>query len=78
MQTTPVLNLAALALIAASLASCDLQGPLDKQSAEAQKAQEHTELRDAINQPLDKAKNANAPVEQADKDQAKAIEDAGG
>ena len=78
MQTTPVVTLAALALAVALLAACDLQGPLDQQSAEAQKAREHNQLRDAINQPIDKAKDANAPNEQADKDREQAIKDAGG
>ena len=78
MRTTTVFNLAALALAAALLAGCDLQGPIDQQSAEAQKAQEHNQLRDAINQPIDKAKNAGAPIEQADKDREKALEESGG
>lgn len=78
MRTTTVLNLTALALAASLLAGCDLQGPIDQQSAEAQKAQEHNQLRDAINQPIDKAKNAGAPIEQADKDRAKALEESGG
>jgi len=78
MRTTAVLTWAALALAGALLAACDLQGPIDKQSAEAQKAQEHNQLRDAINQPIDKAKGANAPNEQADKDREQAIKDAGG
>ena len=78
MRTTTVFNLTALALAASLLAGCDLQGPIDQQSAEAQKAREHNQLRDAINQPIEKAKNAGAPIEQADKDRAKALEDAGG
>ena len=78
MRTTTVLHLTALALAASLLAGCDLQGPIDQQSAEAQKAQEHNQLRDAINQPIDKAKNAGAPIEQADKDRAKALEESGG
>ena len=78
MRTTQVFTLAALALAASLLAACDLQGPIDKQSAEAQKAQEHNQLRDAINQPIDKAKNAGAPIEQADKDREKALEESGG
>ena len=78
MRLTPVITLAVLAVAAALLAACDLQGPIDKQSAEAQKAQEHNQLRDAINQPIDKAKDANAPNEQADKDREQAIKDAGG
>lgn len=78
MRTTTVFNLGALALAASLLVACDLQGPIDQQSAEAQKAQEHNQLRDAINQPIEKAKNAGAPIEQADKDRAKSLEDAGG
>ncbi len=78
MRTTTVLNLTALALAASLLAGCDMQGPIDQQSAEAQKAQEHNQLRDAINQPIDKAKNAGAPIEQADKDREKALEESGG
>lgn len=78
MRTTTVLHLTALALAASLLAGCDLQGPIDQQSAEAQKAREHNQLRDAINQPIEKARNAGAPIEQADKDRAKALEESGG
>ncbi|MCX7043790.1 MAG: hypothetical protein NT117_14320 [Gammaproteobacteria bacterium] len=78
MRTTTVFNLAVLALSASLLIACDLQGPIDQQSAEAQKAQEHNQLRDAINQPIEKAKDAGAPIEQADKDREKALEESGG
>ena len=78
MRTTTVLHLTSLALAASLLAGCDLQGPIDQQSAEAQKAREHNQLRDAINQPIEKARNAGAPIEQADKDRAKALEESGG
>jgi hypothetical protein len=78
MRTNTVFNLAVLALSASLLVACDLQGPIDQQSAEAQKAQEHNQLRDAINQPIEKAKDAGAPIEQADKDRAKALEESGG
>lgn len=78
MRTTTVLHLTALALAASLLAGCDLQGPIDQQSAEAQKAREHNQLRDAINQPIEKARNAGAPIEQANKDRAKALEESGG
>ena len=60
------------------LAACDVAPPPDKQSAAAQKADQHTELRDAINTPIDKAKAANDPNVEHDKDQEKAIEDQGG
>lgn len=69
----PILVLAALAV-----AGCDLAPPLDQQSEAAQKAQQHTELRDAIQQPIDRAKSANDPNVQADKDREQAIKDAGG
>ena len=59
MRTTNIFKLAALALAVSLASACDLQGPIDQQSAEALKAQEHNQLRDAINQPIDKAKNAS-------------------
>jgi hypothetical protein len=61
-----------------ALCSCDLAPPPERQSEAAQKAMEHHELRDAIQKPIDRAKDANAPNEQHDQDQAKAIDDAGG
>jgi len=70
----------ALAAVAATflLGACTMAPPPDKQSADAQKADQHTDLRDAINTPIDKAKAANDPNVQHDEDQAKAIEDQGG
>jgi hypothetical protein len=68
----------AIILACLALCACDIAGPTDRQSEAAQKAMEHHELRDAIQAPLDKAESAGAPNEQHDKDQAKAIEDAGG
>jgi hypothetical protein len=64
--------------LATLLGACDVAPPPDKQSAAAQKTDEHTELRDAINNPINKAKAANDPNEQHDKDQQKAIDDQGG
>lgn len=61
-----------------ALSSCDIAPPRDQQSEAAQKAMENHELRDAIQQPIDKAESANDPNIQHDKDQAQAIEDAGG
>jgi hypothetical protein len=60
------------------LCACDVAPPPDKQSAAAQKADQHTELRDTINTPIDKAKTANDPNVQHDKDQDKGLEDQGG
>ena len=61
-----------------ALGACDLAPPPDQQSEAAQKAMEHNDLRDAIQQPIDRAKTANDPNVQADKDREQAIKDAGG
>jgi hypothetical protein len=65
-------------LIALALAGCDLAGPVERQSEASRKAVEANELKDHIQQPIDRAKNANDPVIEADKARAQAIEDAGG
>ena len=67
-----------LAVAAMTLAGCDLAGPIEQQSAEAQKAAEANELRDHIQQPIDRAKAANDPNVEADKAREQAIKDAGG
>ena len=67
-----------LAGLCLALSSCDLAPPLDQQSAAAQKAAEHHQLRDAIQKPIDRTKAANDPNVEADKAKEKAIEDAGG
>ena len=69
-----------IGLFAAGLLLCasDMAPPPEKQSAAAQKAAQHTELRDAINTPIDKAKTANDPNLEHDKDQDKALDDQGG
>ncbi|CAN5175280.1 hypothetical protein BH11PSE14_BH11PSE14_17720 [soil metagenome] len=62
------------------LAGCDLVPSPEHQSAEARKAAEHHELRDAI-QAKDyrkRAADAAQPVLDADKQHDKAIDDAGG
>lgn len=72
-------------LLASVLPGCDLAPPNRENEAQqkvddaAQKKDEqNTELRDTIQTPIDRAKSANDPNVQHDKDQAKAIEDAGG
>ena len=75
-----------------ALSGCDLAPP-NRENEAAQKvdaaAQEpddaaqdaddgQTELRDSIRTPINRAKNANDPNVQHDKDQAQAIEDQGG
>jgi hypothetical protein len=64
--------LACLALVSCGLA------PAGDQAEKAKEAADNTELRDAIHTPLDKAKTANDPNVQADKDREQAIKDAGG
>jgi len=71
---TAITSIAAALLLGA----CTVAPPPDKQSAAAQKADQHTELRDAINNPINKAKAANDPNVQHDQDQDKAINDQGG
>jgi len=69
---------ATLAIAVIVLAGCDLAGPIEQQSAEAKKAVEANELRDHIQQPIDRAKAANDPNVEADKAREQAIKDAGG
>ena len=66
--------LASLALLCA----CDIAPPRDRQAEDEKAAMDNTELRDEIQKPIDRAESANEPNEQHDRDQAKAIEDAGG
>jgi hypothetical protein len=71
-------NLITLFAACLLLCACDMAPPPDKQSAAAQKADQHTELRDAINSPINKAKAANDPNVQHDQDQDQALKDQGG
>ena len=74
----PLASSLALAALVSALAGCDLAGPIEQQSAEAKKAVEANELRDLIQQPIDRAKAANDPNVEADKAREQAIKDAGG
>lgn len=68
-------------LACVALAGCNVAPPPEPQPAVAEKPagqREHRELSDAINQPIDRAKSANEPVEKADAERDKALEDAGG
>ena len=60
------------------VAGCDLAGPIEQQSEAAKKAAEANQLRDHIQQPIDRAKAAGDPVIEADKRREKELEDAGG
>lgn len=64
-------------LVCLALASCGVAPPGD-QAEKAKEAADNTELHDAIHEPLDKAKTANDPNVQADKDREQALKDAGG
>ena len=70
-------------LTCAAVAACSKPQPPDKErppepQATAPAAEQHTELRDAIQAPIDKAKAVEATVDQAAEEQRKAIEAAGG
>jgi hypothetical protein len=67
-------------LLAAALpiAACDVTPPPERQSAEAQKAREHHELRDTIQQPIDKAKGVEQIQQQGDEERRKQMEAEGG
>ncbi len=76
-----------LLLASLSIAGCDIAPPNNRQAAEQHAAEaaadtppaeEHTQLRDAIQQPIDRAKAANDPVEKANEERARAIDDSGG
>ena len=76
-----------LLLASLTIAGCDIAPPNNRQAAEQQDveaaadvapSEENTQLRDAIQQPIDRAKAANDPVEKANEERARAIEDAGG
>jgi hypothetical protein len=67
-----------LLTLALALAACDLAPPPERQSADAKEAREATELRERIQQPIDKAKAVEDVQEKQAEDQKKAIEDQGG
>ncbi len=60
------------------LAACGMAPPPERQSEAARKANEHHELRDAINRPIDKAKAVDDETLKAAEKQRQAIEDSGG
>jgi len=61
---------------ATSAPAADTDGDDDSDADTA--PEEHTELRDAMQAPIDKAKAVDEVREQSDEEQRKAIEDAGG
>ncbi|HEV8695300.1 MAG TPA: hypothetical protein VGQ93_14120 [Lysobacter sp.] len=61
------------------LAACSKPEPPEKERPpEPQAKEEHTELRDAIKAPIDKAKGVEDQVQKAAEDQQKAIDKAAG
>ena len=75
MRTLIQLPCLSLCLLASA---CTMAPPPEQQSAAAQKAAQHTELRDAIQKPIDRAKSANDPNIKADADREQALKDQGG
>jgi uncharacterized lipoprotein len=70
--------LAAAALATLALSACDLVQDAEQQKAAQKKAAESTELRDHIQQPIDRAKAAGDPIKEADEAREKALKDQGG
>ena len=71
-------TVAAAALGGLLLSACDVARDIEQQKADAQKKADSTQLRDRIQQPIDRAKAAGDPVQDADKARDKALEDQGG
>lgn len=75
----PLLCGALLALAASMLGACSKPRPPEKERPpEPQASEQHTELGDAIQAPLDKAKGVEDEVQKAADEQRAAIEAAGG
>lgn len=69
---------AAAALASVALSGCDVARDIEQQKAESKKKAESTELRDHIQQPIDRAKAAGDPIKEADEAREKALKDQGG
>jgi hypothetical protein len=67
-----------LSLPILALSACAQPPPPERQSAEAKKAREASELREHINTPIDKAKAVEDVQEKQADDQRAAIEEQGG
>ena len=66
---------ACLVLLAAG---CDVAQDIQQRKAEEKAKVEANELKERVEQPMDRARNADAPVIEADKQREDAIKDAGG
>lgn len=71
-----ILIIAALASLL--LSACDVARDIEQQKAASKKAADSTELRDRIQQPIDRAKAAGDPIKEADKAREQALKDQGG
>ena len=67
-------TLACCAVLLAALAACSKPQPPEKERPPVPQAAQHTELRDAIQAPLDKARNVEADMQKAADAQRAAIE----
>ena len=64
--------------LAVLVAGCDVAHDIQAQKAAEKETVEAHELRDHIQQPIDRAKAANDPVIEADKRREQELKDAGG
>ena len=71
-------TLAWCAVLLAALAACSKPQPPEKERRPEPQAAQHTELRDAIQAPIEQARNVERNVQQAADAQRAAIEAAGG
>jgi hypothetical protein len=60
------------------LAGCNVAQDIEQRKAAEREKVEANELRDHVQQPIDRAKAANDPVIEADKRREQELEDAGG
>jgi len=67
-----------LCCVLLALAACSKPQPPEKERPVDPQAQKATELHDAIQAPIERAKAVDDQVEKADQAQRQAIEDAGG
>ena len=74
----PLLCCALLALAAPMLSACSKPEPPEKERPPEPQAETNTELRDAIQAPIDKARAVDDDVQKGADRERQAIEDAGG
>lgn len=71
-------RIACACVLGLALCACGKPQPPERERPVEPQAPQHTELRDAIQRPIDRAKQADQAVQDAAAAQRKAIEDAGG